>query len=114
MGACTAVFVQHRLAGGWNVWQGSTQNDDPMPSVDSRLHFGVFADRGRALCEAHDRAEGLPVESLPDERVAGSVVVTRALLLLARDCAEWHIEDGDECGTQARAVVYAIDAALKA
>ena len=88
MGACTAVFVQHRLGGGWNVWQGNTQNDEPMPSVDSGLHFGVFTDRGRALCEAHDRAHGLPVESLPDERPRPATLDDLRSLLMNDDWAD--------------------------
>lgn len=69
MGACTAVFVRRDLYGRWNVWQGSTQNDEPMPAVGSGHHYGVFSDRGRALCEAFDKAQGLPVDQLADERL---------------------------------------------
>jgi hypothetical protein len=68
MGACTAVFVRWKIGGGYAVWQGSTENDDPVPAVGSQLHYGVFVRRGDALCEAHDRAGELPVICLPEER----------------------------------------------
>lgn len=31
------------------------------------------------------------------------------LLMRARECAEWHIEDGDDCGKHARRVIADID-----
>ncbi len=68
MGACTAVFVRWKIGGGFDVWQGSTQNDEPVPAVGSRLHYGVFVQRGDALCAAHDAAGDLPVVCLPAER----------------------------------------------
>ena len=34
------------------------------------------------------------------------------LLMRARECAEWHVGDGDECGTHARALMADIDALL--
>lgn len=69
MGACTAVFVRRTIAAGrYDVWQGSTEVDEPMPAVGSRLHFGVFLNRGDALCAAHDWAGDLPVVCLPDEK----------------------------------------------
>ena len=73
MGACTAVFVRLKIGGGFDVWQGSTQTDEPVPAVGSRLHYGVFANRGDALCAAHDAAclvGDLPVVCLPEERPA--------------------------------------------
>ena len=34
------------------------------------------------------------------------------LLMRAKECAEWHIGDGDDCGTKARALIADIDALL--
>jgi len=68
MGACPAVFVRRKIGGGFDVWRGSTQNDDPVSAVGSSLHYGVFAKRGDALCAAHDAAGELPVICLPEEQ----------------------------------------------
>lgn len=45
------------------------------------------------------------------EGAAGEVARAK-LLSRARECAEWHVGDGDECGTHARAVMADIDALL--
>lgn len=74
MGACSAIFVQRRLSGGWAVWQGSTQTEEPMPDVGSHLHGGMFLGRGDALCKAHDVAGDLPVIELDEERLPPATV----------------------------------------
>lgn len=85
MGACSAIFVQRRLSGGWAVWQGNTQTEEPMPDVGSHLHGGMFLGRGDALCKAHDVAGDLPVIDLGDERLTPATV--ESLLRLIADDA---------------------------
>ena len=41
---------------------------------------------------------------------ANKMVDHSELVKLAREVAEWHLEDGDECGVTARALVKEIDA----
>ncbi len=87
MGACSAIFVQRRLSGGWAVWQGSTQTEEPMPDVGSGLHGGMFLGRGDALCKAHDVAGDLPVIELGDERLPPATVDSLRRLIADDDWA---------------------------
>ena len=41
------------------------------------------------------------------------ILVPLKILLLARECCEWHIEDGDACGLIAREVIEEIDKAVE-
>jgi hypothetical protein len=87
MGACSAVFVRRKIDGGFDVWQGSTQNDEPVPAVGSQLHYGVFVSRGDALCAAHDAAGDLPVVCLPAERPKPATVEDLRRLIADDDWA---------------------------